>query len=279
MFAVVSKRMTTPPPVPVERVRDGIEFIDAETWYEHPIATIAAYDDVLRGLPEGTPAFVIGEVQFGDSEAEWTAWTRYEAALNQTLHEHNARVVCPYDARTLPPTVVAEARRTHPYLVNADAAARNADYLEPGAVFRLLPPTAAIPATAPDLDMAVDGDLRSVRSAFKDLAAGCLDHGRVDDLTVAVNEVLTNALVHGGGSARVRLWCRESEGLTCVVDDDGAGIDDPLVGYARPSPGGYGAWLARRLFDRTEFISSPTGGLTVILVATPANGTEFLRHD
>jgi hypothetical protein len=55
-----------------------------------------------------------------------------------------------------------------------------------------------------------------------------------------------------------------------VVDDNGAGINEVLVGYVGPpagAVGGYGAWLARRLFDRSEFLPSESGGLTVVLTA------------
>lgn len=87
---------------------------------------------------------------------------------------------------------------------------------------------------------------------------------------MAVNELLTNAVLHGGGSSRLRLWLSADE-LVCAVDDSGDGIDDPLVGFTAPpigSPGGYGTWLARRLFDRTEFLRSPTGGLSVLASTT-----------
>jgi anti-sigma regulatory factor (Ser/Thr protein kinase) len=247
-------------------------FVDAETWYRHPIATIADYDAVLGDLAAGTRAFVIGEVEFGSSEVEWAAWTRYEAALNRALEGRNARVVCPYDARVLPASVVDAARRTHPSLVTgSDGAKPSADYVEPGALLPRLPATVTVPVAPPDVDVVVQGDLRGARRAF---AAAAERRGvaavRLEDLTLALNEVLTNALVHGGGWARLRVWSTAPEDLTCLVEDGGNGVHDPLVGYAGPpigATGGYGTWLARRLFDRSEFQAAPGGGLAVLLAA------------
>lgn len=258
------------------------EFVDAETWYQHPIATIAAYDAILRGLPAGTRAFVVGEVQFGTDEADWTSWTRYESALNTALGGHEARVVCPYDARVLPARVVEDARRTHPYLLAATDTTRSDDYLDARALFSRLPSTVAIPAAPPDVELRVDGDLGAARRAFAAVAASAgFDAESGHDLTLGVNELLTNAVTHGGGAARLRVWSSGTD-LTCAVDDAGSGVDDPLIGYAGPPSGssrGYGTWLARRLFDRSEFLSSPTGGLTVLLASrSPADfGADAAR--
>ncbi|HUF32343.1 MAG TPA: anti-sigma factor RsbA family regulatory protein [Acidimicrobiales bacterium] len=248
---------------------DDIEVVDAAAWYEHPVSTIAGYEAILDGLPPGTRAFVIGEVEFGSTEAEWVAWTRYEAALNAVLGRHNATVVCPYDSRTLPATVVEDARRTHPYLLTTTATRRSDAYVEPEILFRLLPPITSVPDTEPDVDLVVEADPRPARHAFAAAAArsGMAD-GRIHELVLALNEVLTNALVHGGGTARLRVWAPRGDELTCVVDDQGKGVDDVLLGYAGPpegSAGGYGVWVARRLFERCELQSSPTGGLTVVL--------------
>lgn len=251
---------------------DAVEFIDAETWYEHPIETIDAYTDVLAALPDGQRAFVVGEVQFGSTDADWAAWTRYEAALNHALGHANARVICPYDVRALSASVISDARRTHPYLVTEADAAPSPEYHEPTSLLPHLPPTVSIPATVPALDLAIDGDLQASRRAFAGAASEAGVEGpRLDELTLALNEILTNAIVHGGGAARLRVWLDLQAGsLTCVIDDDGAGAANPLLGYTRPpepTPGGYGTWLARRLFDRCEFMRSDSGGLRVVLIA------------
>jgi anti-sigma regulatory factor (Ser/Thr protein kinase) len=253
-------------------VADAVTFLDAEAWYLHPTSTIAQYDGVLRDLGPATPAFVIGEVQFGRSPSEWVDWTRYEAALNRALEPHRARVVCPYDTRSLPPTVVDDARRTHPLVRTARGSEASADYLEPGVLIPRLGPTVGVPATVADVDLHVEGSVLAARRVFARAAAEAgFAPDRVDELTLAVNEVLTNALLHGGGTARLRVWAAAGTGLTCAVDDTGPGVDDALLGFVPPATdatGGYGIWMARRLFERSELLRSPTGGLTVVLATT-----------
>lgn len=81
----------------------------------------------------------------------------------------------------------------------------------------------------------------SARAGLADLA---LYH-----FVVAVNEVVTNAVRHGGGTGRLRLWLAGRR-LHCRVTDGGGGI--PLERRRvdlRPEPGtdgGWGLWLARQ---------------------------------
>jgi anti-sigma regulatory factor (Ser/Thr protein kinase) len=244
------------------------EFVSAEQWYEHPVRAIAACEAIFRGLPGGTRACLIGEVQFGDTEADWAAWTRYESAINTALVTYNAHCICPYDQRLLPSAVVEHAKSTHPYLLTTTETQPNVDYLSAAALFPLLPPTAVIPGAVPNLDLVIGQNLRTARHAFATAAAITgLGLERIQDLTLAVNEVLTNAVLHGGGTGRMRVWATPDQ-LTCAVDDAGSGIQDLLLGYSAPPPGsrgGYGLWLARSMFDRSEFLVSPNGGVTVLL--------------
>ena len=246
------------------------QFIEAESWYRNPVDAIAQYQAVLESVPAGVRALVIGEVQFGTTAAEWASWTEYEIALNTVFDEHNVRVICPYDVRVLPASVVEDARRTHPYLLTATDAGASADYLDAPTMFSRLLATVEIPASDPDLACAVDGDLRIIRRLFAGVAAPTnLAVDRIEELTLAFSEVVTNAVVHGGGAARVRVWATPVE-LICVVDDDGDGCDDVLLGFTRPpvgSEGGFGTWLARRFFDRVEFVRSAATGFTVVMTA------------
>jgi len=88
---------------------------------------------------------------------------------------------------------------------------------------------------------------------------------RLDDFVVAINELLTNAVRHGGG--RGRLLLRHVDGrVECEVSDDGPGLSDGLrPASGRPSadqPGGWGLWLAEELTDEFTVITG-TGGTTV----------------
>jgi serine/threonine-protein kinase RsbW len=70
--------------------------------------------------------------------------------------------------------------------------------------------------------------------------------------TVAVHEIVLNAVHHGGGEGRLLLW-RAAAALHCLVSDDGPGIAQRYRGMRPQSSGAetwnsrYGLWLAGQL--------------------------------
>jgi anti-sigma regulatory factor (Ser/Thr protein kinase) len=81
-----------------------------------------------------------------------------------------------------------------------------------------------------------------------------------EELVLAVHEVATNSVRHGGGVGMLRLW-RTSDTLVCEVQDAGH-IRNPLT--ARRRPGGEarasrGLWIADQICDLVEIASSPRG--------------------
>lgn len=88
---------------------------------------------------------------------------------------------------------------------------------------------------------------------------------RLDDFVVAVNELLTNAVRHGGGRGRVTLWCAD-DSVVCEVSDTGTGLPDTTperpVRPVATQPGGWGLWLAEELTDTFALITG-NGGTTV----------------
>ncbi|SCL41211.1 Anti-sigma regulatory factor (Ser/Thr protein kinase) [Micromonospora pallida] len=99
-------------------------------------------------------------------------------------------------------------------------------------------------------------------------AAG-LSGQRLDDFVLAVNELITNAVRHGGGQGWLRLW-REAASVLCEVSDHGRGISvQRLHDRQRPAPdtaGGWGLWLARELSDTMQ-VETGTAGTTVRISA------------
>lgn len=83
---------------------------------------------------------------------------------------------------------------------------------------------------------------------------------------VAVNELLTNAVRHGGGGGRLTL--RRANGrVVCEVTDNGPGLARPPrpgnpVRPPADQPGGWGLWLAEELTDDFQ-ITTGAGGTTV----------------
>ena len=94
---------------------------------------------------------------------------------------------------------------------------------------------------------------------------------------VAVNEVITNAVRHGGGTGHLRLW-RTHDLLCCRVTDHGAGLP---VDYRphRPDPhdtSGRGLWLVHRTVDNLAIETRPDG-TTVTLSSFRTGGRVSCR--
>jgi anti-sigma regulatory factor (Ser/Thr protein kinase) len=107
-----------------------------------------------------------------------------------------------------------------------------------------------------DRDTLVEGR----RRVFWFAANAGLGQRRSSDLVVAVNELLTNSVRHGGGSGVLRLW-REDGSVNCEVRDRGR-LLDPRAGRRQPMPnqvGGRGLWIVRRLCDRVEIRALKSG--------------------
>jgi anti-sigma regulatory factor (Ser/Thr protein kinase) len=90
-------------------------------------------------------------------------------------------------------------------------------------------------------------------------AAG-LDEERADGLTLAVNEVVANAIQHGGGTAEVTITPGDNW-VVVVVRDRGPGIRAGPPGEL-PPPGqvnGRRLWLAAQLCDEIAFHNTEAG--------------------
>ena len=90
---------------------------------------------------------------------------------------------------------------------------------------------------------------------------------RLDDFVAAVNELITNAVRHGGGAGFLEL-CRAEGEVVCTVTDHGAGMPAGAA-FARPAPrdpGGRGLWLAAQLTDTIKVISGNGG--TAVRIST-----------
>ncbi|MBB5871736.1 anti-sigma regulatory factor (Ser/Thr protein kinase) [Allocatelliglobosispora scoriae] len=84
-------------------------------------------------------------------------------------------------------------------------------------------------------------------------------------LLIIATELATNAIRHGGGKGRLRLW-REGGALHCEVSDAGPGISDPDQVGTRPVPlnvdGGRGLWIVRQFADKVA-VTNRSPGTTI----------------
>jgi anti-sigma regulatory factor (Ser/Thr protein kinase) len=163
--------------------------------------------------------------------------------------------------------VIEVAHHNHPVVVSDGAGKASLAYLDLDVVEA---PFAAPLPDAPDHAhaLAFERDsLAAVRALVgsRALAAG-LSAERADDLVLAVNELATNSVTHGGGQGVVRVWS-EPEAMICEVSD-GGGVVEPLAGRERPTGGrigGHGLWLCNQVCDLVQIRAYPEGGGVVRL--------------
>ena len=99
----------------------------------------------------------------------------------------------------------------------------------------------------------------------------------IEDLLIAVSEVVTNAIRHAGGAGSITVR-RLSAGLMVEVHDDGPGLPDSMI-TATPSPEipvGGGLWRARLLCNELSVLTSPLG--VTVAMFTPCRVAKTTRH-
>ena len=146
----------------------------------------------------------------------------------------------------------------------------------------------AAPASAQALllDQEFDsGTLYALRAAVQAHAGQAgLSEDRVGEVVLAIHELAANAIAHGAGHGRLRMW-EQAGALSCEIVDAGP------VGAGRPtgpSPGGagrptgpsdaadpwpaadgHGLWLVRQVADQLDLRSGPRGTRAVVTFALP----------
>jgi anti-sigma regulatory factor (Ser/Thr protein kinase) len=245
---------------------EAVQFADMEQIGRNPACIIPAWRDFLtEHAPDGRPVRGVGEpIWAGRSEAELVECHQHESLLNLAFADRSSFwLVCPYDTAGLDDEVLAEARHTHPRLV-VDGASRasgvyTAPGLGPGPFDGELPALRAEPA-----ELGFDRDsLREVREFLARHAADAgLAEDRQADVVLAVSELASNSVLHGGGGGTVLVW-REETALICEVRDGGR-FGEPLLGRHRPNAdqgSGRGLWLVNHLCDLVQMRTSSSGSV------------------
>jgi transcriptional regulator with XRE-family HTH domain len=111
-----------------------VAFADSVDWYRSPNEVVDRYRAFVTEKFEAGATWIriLGEpVWAGRSDAETVAWTRYESMINVSFASSPTTIMCPYDTRSLPVQVVADARRTHPEVTQGSDATANPTYRDP----------------------------------------------------------------------------------------------------------------------------------------------------
>ena len=114
-------------------------------------------------------------------------------------------------------------------------------------------------------------------------------------MVLAIHELVANAVQHGAGAGRLRIWDLAGS-LHCRVDDGAPAFDDPATPAADPqdakaaatknssSPNvvnawaipGHGLWVVRQVADDLRVTSSPRGtSAAVTFSRSPVGGAGW----
>lgn len=211
---------------------------------------------------------LIGEpIWSGRTVVEYPACAQHEALINAAFAGRSATILCPYNTALLDPAWVLDAHKTHPVMLDASGDFTSAHYDDPVATaFSFNQPMPDPPADAASITVDLH-NLAAVRRFVAEHAdrAG-LPSQRVDHATLAVTELATNAVRHGGGTGKLAIWA-DSDNLICQLTDRGH-LTDPLAGRIPVSTdalhGGRGLLLVNLLCDLVRVHTAPTGTTTRI---------------
>jgi anti-sigma regulatory factor (Ser/Thr protein kinase) len=156
---------------------------------------------------------------------------------------------------------------------------------EPGrGAGRAMPASALTPILDQDFDSATLYALRAAVQAHADRAG--LSENRINEVVLAVHELAANAIAHGGGRGRLRMWDLPGA-LSCEVVDGGpanaaaapGGSEAPdpwpsAPGLSEapdpwPAKDGHGLWLVRQVADHLDLRSGRRGTRAVVTFALP----------
>jgi anti-sigma regulatory factor (Ser/Thr protein kinase) len=243
---------------------DAVTFADMREVGRNPALVIPAWREFVARHATAPRMRGVGEPIWAErTEPEIVECHHHESLLNLAFADGPALwLLCPYDTETLRPDVLRKAAQSHPLIDDHGVQRESQSYAEPetiGAPFN--GPLPDPPGRTEELPFASPDDLEATRRFVTELARTQeIDPVRVDGLVLAVDELVTNSLRHGGGNGILRIW-REGDEVVCEVADSGT-ISDPLVGRIRPpldQPGGRGLWIANHFCDLLQIRSSSAG--------------------
>jgi anti-sigma regulatory factor (Ser/Thr protein kinase) len=269
-------------PIKIELIREelggdvsGLRFEDMVAVGRNPARIIPVWRQFVAERIEGNHTVRgIGEpIGPHRGTEELAECYRHESLLNLAFDAGAPwQLLCPYDTEALPSDVVEEARRTHP-LVRQDGLSRQSpSYIGRDRAARALQGRLPEPATPVEVLAFDAGSLATVRMFIWGRARDAGLHAvRAGDLVLAIDEVATNSVRHGGGAGRLRVW-RDDAAIICEVRDQGH-FESPLVGREIPTTdlsGGRGLWLVNQLCDLVQIRSLDSGAVVRVHMRLPS---------
>jgi anti-sigma regulatory factor (Ser/Thr protein kinase) len=243
---------------------EKVFFADMAGIGRNPACIIPAWREfVTEHGGEGRPIRGVGEPIWAErSDAELVECEHHEELLNVAFADTpDFSLLCPYDIATLDKRALEHAFCAHPVVVRDTERHYSNTYLPPGTGPGPFEGELPQPAgEAEELGFHRHG-LREARVFVSERASRAgLPAERISDLVLAVSELASNSVLHGGGGGTVRVW-REPSSFICEVRDSGR-LEEPLIGRERPDTqlsSGRGLWLVNQLCDLVQLRSLPGG--------------------
>lgn len=209
----------------------------------------------------GTRVRMIGEpIWSGRSAVEYPACVQHEALINTAFAGREATILCPYDTTTLDAVALSDAERTHPELLGAGPWRTSPQYRPDDVVAEYNRPLPPVPDDATALGFDAGGLAMTREFVGRYAAESGLGDRRTVDLQLAVNELITNAVMHGAGRGTLSVW--SEPGLVAAEVTDKGQAAQPLAGRVPPAPdrlGGRGLALVNYVSDLVRVHTSPAG--------------------
>jgi anti-sigma regulatory factor (Ser/Thr protein kinase) len=241
-----------------------VEYLSTRDLYARPAAAIKSYRELMARFVAGGAAGIriFGEIPPAAIDTSWDWWARYESAVNHAYDEFPLRSMCAYDTRTTPRHVLDDVARTHPFVATPGGGhLPNTGYIDPLSFLAGPRPMTPLPIElTPPLAELADPRPADARRAVMAIAPVDLPAAEVDDLVLAVSEIVDNALRHGRPPVRVRIWAGAGQ-MVVSVHDTGEGPADPFAGLlpAARSIGGRGLWIAHQICSQVTLYRDETG--------------------
>ncbi|HXR72426.1 sensor histidine kinase [Actinocrinis sp.] len=244
---------------------DSVAFMDLTALGNNPGRLIPAWQEWIERRSNAGAVHGIGEsVWSGRSTARLSELRYHEWLLNVAFEQAPAwSLLCPYDTTGQSEETIQALSRSHPYVWDGVAGTTAEQYAAAPYAFA---PLAGPHAPFDEKTYTIE-DLTALRELVTEWATThSLSTDRTRDLLLAVTEVASNSIRHGGGGGTLRIWV-EDGALVCEFRDAGV-ISNPMVGRVRPAAnqiGGCGLWFVHQLCDLVEIRSGPSHGTRVRL--------------
>lgn len=250
------------------RDADEVTYVEDTVAYAPQWNVYRVLLDFAADSPDVRSCVVAEQQLTARTPVEVRDYRRLEAAINLVFAQQDVDLLCPYDAGALPSHLLEIGLHSHETMRTDGRLTPNERFGDPAGLLADLAIVVQSPPGATTIFCGSRADVPSARRLVHALGADAgLDPDVIDDVALAVTEVLANALLHGQPPALLHIY-DEGDTWVCHIHDSGHVPMDPLTGLLppdEPSDHGYGLWLARQL-------------CTAVDVGNDASGTHVRLH-